>query len=83
MKIEPMLLTLILTYGAGPVLRIDFLSHFLAFVWEKIEVLVSMYIFEINMRKLMIALTACRTGVQYMQCVAQHTVHLLNMSYTR
>jgi hypothetical protein len=47
-----MLLSSVFTFTVGPVLHVDFLSHFLTFVWEKkIEVLVSEYICEINMRK--------------------------------
>jgi hypothetical protein len=40
-----MLLSTLFTYREGPVLQLDLLSHFLTFVWGKIEVLVSEYIY--------------------------------------
>src|SRR5580698_6779743 len=42
-----MLLSSLFTYRVGPVLQLDALSHFLTFVREKIEVLVSIHNFSI------------------------------------
>ena len=47
-----MLLSSIFTFRAGPVLQLDPLSHFLTFVWDKIEALVNMF-FRICMQKLL------------------------------
>ena len=46
-----MLLPSVFTFTVGPVLHVDLLSHFLTFVWKKIEVLVSKYIYKINLQK--------------------------------
>ena len=43
-----MLLSLLFTFRVGPLLQLDDLSHFLTFVREKIEVLVSMVSFSNN-----------------------------------
>ena len=51
-----MLLSSLLTYRIGTVLHVDLLSHFSHICSEKIKVLVSIYIREINMRK-------CRTDL--------------------